>query len=200
MKTIAFSPEAVEEACAVMRNGGVIAHATETCYGLACDLSNIEGVRKLFAIKERPESQPVSGLFPSVDAAKEYVEWNARAEELSSHLPGPLTLILPLRVDAPTTLHPAITPSKTLGVRVSSHLHAQALASAFGSPISTTSANLHGKPNPYSAVDIETQFKEAGVTPDLILDSGVLPPTPPSTVVDCTTETLEKKRSGGLHI
>lgn len=226
MKTLLFSPEALEEACEVLENGGVIAHATETCYGLACDLSNPDAVKKLFAIKQRPEGQPVSGLFVSVNDAKRYVVWNERAGELAGHLPGPLTLILPMRSDAPRKLYPTLESyeneklqvtsehvdriletqnsklkaNPTLGVRVSSHPHAQALAAQFGSPLSTTSANLHGKPNPYSAQDIETQFAEASITPDLILDSGILPATPPSTVVDCTSDDLQTRRSGDVRI
>ncbi len=107
MKVIPFSNQAIADALTVLQNGGVVAHATETCYGLACDLSNPDAVTKLFAIKQRPESQPVSALFASVDEAKKYVEWNDRAEELAAqYLPGPLTLILPLRSDSPKKLFP----------------------------------------------------------------------------------------------
>lgn len=206
MKIIHFSDEAVMEAVRVLGNGGVVAHATETCYGLACDLSNIKAVKKLFAIKARPESQPISALFTSVDEAKDYVEWNDRAEELAlQYLPGPLTMILPMREDAPKVLFPVSqlsTPNsqlQTIGVRISSSLVAQSLVKAFGSPISTTSANLHGLPNPYSAEDIAQQFTEQEMQPDLILDSGTLPPTPPSTVIDLT-KNEQTHRKGSISI
>jgi L-threonylcarbamoyladenylate synthase len=88
----------------------------------------------------------------------------------------------------------------TLGIRISSHPLAQQLAASAGFPISTTSANLHGQPNPYSVQEIEAQFKDADMKPDLILDSGTLPPNQPSTVIDCTKETTEQKRTGGLRI
>ncbi len=193
MNILPFSDVAIAEAITILKNGGVIAHATETCYGLACDISNIDAVTKLFAIKQRPEHQPVSGLFASVDEAKRYVEWNDRAEELAQqYLPGPLTVILPMRADAPTSLYPTAAPLEassqrlvaTIGVRVSSSPIAQSLVGAFGSPLTTTSANVHGQPNPYSAEDIAQQFADQPIKPDLILDSGALPPTPPSTVVN----------------
>ncbi len=206
MKVLPFSDDGLHEALTILRNGGVIAHATETCYGLACDLSNLDAVTKLFAIKQRPETQPVSALFSSVDEAKNYTEWNERAEELAAqYLPGPLTLILPMRADAPLALFPISQFSilhsqfKTIGVRVSSSSIAQALVSAYGSPLSTTSANLHSQPNPYSAEDIAKQFADQPVQPDLILDSGTLPPTPPSTIVDLT-KNEQTHRKGSITI
>lgn len=208
MKIVPFSESAITEAIAVIKNGGVIAHATETCYGFACDLRNIDAVKKLFAIKQRPETQPVSGLFSSIEEAKKYVLWNERADELAEkYLPGPLTMILPLRPDAQAQLHPTLQFTIhnsqftiSLGVRISSHPHAQQIASAIGFPISTTSSNLHGQPNPYSAEDIRKQFEDQKDQPDLVLDSGTLPQVPPSTVIDLTKETIEQRRQGGVHI
>lgn len=206
MRILPITDSAVAEALRILRNGGVVAHATETCYGLACDLTNAEAVAKLFQIKHRTESQPVSALFPSVEEAKKYVQWNTRAEELAEeHLPGPLTLILPLRTDAPMTLFPiprspkSEARSPSIGIRISSHPLAMRLVTTFGNPLSTTSANLHGKPNPYSAQDILAQFGDQLIQPDLIIDSGVLSPTPPSTVIDMT-EATGILRKGSLKI
>jgi len=185
------SPQALDQALAILRKGGVVAHATETCYGLACDLTNPDAVQRLFIIKQRPSDQPVSALFSSVEEAKKYVQWNDEAEALAKqHLPGPLTLILLIRPDAPiqifpsalSTFHFQLSPS--LGIRISSHPLAQTLAQRFGKPVSTTSANVHGQPNPYSADAIVKQFEAEDAQPDLILDSGPLPPTPPSTVIN----------------
>jgi L-threonylcarbamoyladenylate synthase len=220
MNIIPFSDQAIIEAIAILKNGGVIAHATETCYGLACDLSNIDAVKKLFAIKQRPEHQPVSGLFESVDQAKQYVEWNERAEELAAqYLPGPLTIILPMKDEAPKQLHAIAGRQKaegreqesmllsddsllttTLGIRISSSPIAQSLVEAFASPLSTTSANVHGQPNPYSAEDIANQFAEQLMQPDLILDSGTLPKNPPSTVINLTGGTEQEVRAGDTKL
>lgn len=189
MEIVPASADGLAHALDVLSKGGVVAHATETCYGLACDLSNPEAVAKLFRIKQRPESQPVSALFASIEDAKRYVEWNEKAEELAKQLPGPLTIILRMRADTPYALRP--TPqaqNPTIGIRISPHLIARELVTRFGKPISTTSANVHRKPNPYSAEEISEQFKDASEKPDLILDSGKIPQTPPSRVVDCTSE------------
>ena len=221
--------EGIAEALQTLKAGGVVAHATETCYGLACDLRNPEAVAKLFAIKQRPVDQPVSALFVSVDEAKKWVEWNDEAEKLAlEYLPGPLTLILPLRkiyIGKIFPLPPAPPPKgeggdisgsfspspaggrgqgigETLGVRISSHPLAQNLAKEVGSPLSTTSANIHGQKNPYSAEEIVLQFtggaQHAVPLPDLILDSGTLPPTLPSTVINLAAKDSPIVRKGSV--
>ena len=195
---IVLSPTAINiaQAVSILRSGGIVAHATETCYGFACDLGNADAVAKLFRIKKRPETQPVSALFASLNQAKEYLLWNDRAEELAKELPGPLTLILPLRSDAPTSLFPIAPYMRadrthvpiTIGLRLSPNPIARALVEQFGRPISTTSANLHGLPSPYSAKEIVAQYENEDAKPDLILDSGILERRPPSKIVDLTAE------------
>lgn len=182
----------MDDAIKILTAGGIVAHATETCYGFACDLTNPQAVKRLFALKKRPTDQPVSVLFSSVEEAKKFVEWNEEAEKLASkYLPGPLTIILPARKDAPdfyTVLayHLPLTSYRSMGIRISSHSLARELAKRFGKPLSTTSANLHGQKNTYSVAEISGQFSGQDIQPDMILDSGVLPPTPPSTVIDLT--------------
>ncbi len=82
--------------------------------------------------------------------------------------------------------------TQTVGVRISSHPVAQALVRGFSRPMSTTSANVHGQPNPYSVEDIVKQFSDRDAQPDIVLDSGVLPPTPPSKIIDLSKEGDEK--------
>lgn len=190
----------------ILRKGGVFAHATETCYGLACDLTNPEAVRRLFAIKQRPLNQPVSALFSSIEEAKKYVKWNEEVEMLAKkYLPGPLTIILPLKKNAPPifsipTNNQQPVTSNSLGVRISSHPLAQQLVAFFGRPISTTSANIHGQSNPYSPEEMLRQFAGQKTQPDLILDSGTLPPTPPSTVIDLSGQSPQRKRQGEIGL
>jgi len=190
------SPSALDRALSVLRSGGCVVHATETCYGLACDLSNPDAVARMFRVKKRPEGQPVSALFPSVNEAKRYVEWNDRAEKLAEeYLPGPLTLILPRKenIQCPIFVTPpqklkavSFQLSASIGVRVSSHAWAQTLVTRFGRPISTTSANVHGEPSPYGVEEIVKQYEHCTEKPDLIVESGPLPFRKPSRIIDCT--------------
>ena len=195
MHVLPPTPQSIERSLTILRAGGCVAHATETCYGFACDLTNPKAVERLFTIKQRPLDQPGSVLLTSVEQAKQYVEWPARAQELAEkYLPGPLTLVLPMHSNVPFPLfpipvqHSIFNIQYSLGVRISSHPIAQALAAAFGKPLSTTSANLHGKPNPYSVADSTEQFRDAAAQPDLIIDSGSLPVAPPSTIIAIETD------------
>ncbi len=201
LEIVTASSTGIQRALSILRQGGIVAHATETCYGFACDLRNPDAVKKLFAIKQRPLDQPVSALFASVDDAKKYVEWNDEAQRLADeYLPGPLTMILHLKNNSGINPVPVPSPIPTLGIRISSHPIAMELVKRFGSPLSTTSGNLHGQSNPYSAEDIVRQFTGKEFQPDLILDSGELPRNPPSTVIDLTDAEKSMRREGSVKI
>lgn len=203
MNIIPESLEALQEALEVLRGGGSLIHATETCYGIACDLTDENAVKDLFEVKQRPQYQAVSALFASVDAARTYVEVFPKAEELfAMHLPGPLTIVLPKKKNAPPIW---ITSGGEgtdayIGVRISSYPFAMDLARNFGKPIATTSANLHGKSNPYSVTEIEAQWAGALLVPELIIDAGTLPLAPPSTVIKVDASGVHVLRQGALHL
>lgn len=182
--------EALEEAISTLQKGGVLIHATETCYGLTCDATNADAVKKLFEIKKRPLTQPVSILFSSIDDAEKYTEWDTHARELGKELPGPLTLIVPVKDGANIFTTPRGNDGSA-GVRISSYPFAQTLVETFGRPIVTTSANLHGGENPYDAIKLEAIYEKETIQPDLIIDGGTLPRNPPSKIID-TREGGEK--------
>ena len=197
------SPEALARALDVIENGGCVVHATETCYGITCDLSNPAALKHLFAVKRRPAGQPVSVLFPSMESALQYGLFSAEALRLAGlHLPGPLTIVVPVHPAAPKQIYVTAGGQAPLliGVRVSSHPLATHLAESYGAPIATTSANLHGKSNPYSAQDIQDQWKGLADAPDILIDSGSLPVAKPSTVVQVVGNNITVIRQGDLII
>ena len=209
MIVLPTTSEGIETSLSILHAGGIVIHPTETCYGIACDLTNPDALQKLFDLKKRPYSQPVSALFSSLDAAKAYVVFSPRAlTEAEKHLPGPLTLVLPKKDSTPTPIH--VCPRKfftlhsslfvSIGVRISSHPFAMQLAEAFGRPIATTSANLHGEANPYSVKDIDSQWATSSLLPDLVIDSGILPIAPPSTVVEILGDSIRVLRQGDVVV
>ena len=198
----ASSPDALTRAVSQLRAGGLVIHATETCYGIACDLQNPVAVRKLFHDKRRPDHQLVSALFASPEAAAEYVEISPKARELmSAHLPGPLTLVLPRKTSA-RPLWLSLSGGGTdpmIGVRISNHPFAAQLVQTFAGPIATTSANMHGLPSPYTPEEILAQWKDTH-SEALLLDHGSLDIAPPSTVVQVVGSGLTVLRQGALHV
>ncbi len=204
MVVLKVSKESIQRALEILAAGGVVIHATETCYGIACDLTNPKAVAHLFAVKKRPETQPVSAHFSSIDQAKQYGVFSERALSLAKkYLPGPLTIVVPLQLNPPTPIFlipPTPTPTQTLGVRLSPHPVAIELSEKFGKPLATTSANLHSLPNPYSVSDIQTQWKGQSPEPDLVLDSGEIPKIDSSTVVEVIGENIRVLRQGSINI
>jgi L-threonylcarbamoyladenylate synthase len=204
MNILSISDQAIADAASFICKGGIVIHPTETCYGIACDLTNREAVRKMFIVKNRPMNQPVSALFPSIEASQEYVLWPERALEIGKkYLPGPLTIILPVVPRHQSDLFPSVDHSSdvmTLGIRISSHPIAMKISEYAGIPISTTSANVHGKSEPYSLEDITSQYSEGALEPVWMLNSGVLPLAKPSTIVSIKNDTMTLVREGSVRI
>ena len=100
--------EALDEAVAILRGGGLVAVPTETVYGLAARADSDEAVAAIYRAKGRPSFNPLIVHVPDFEAAKELAETDERAEALAEKLwPGPLTLVLPRRAAA--ALAPAVS-------------------------------------------------------------------------------------------
>ncbi len=205
MHILPATAENIAKAADIILAGGIVGHATETCYGLACDMTNLKAVTKLFDVKQRSHEKSVSALFSSIEESEKFVLWTEQARELAKkYLPGPLTIILRVRPDTSSPLFPAAEnpaiDDLTLGVRISSHPVAMQLSALCKRPISTTSANLASLPSPYSIADIVAQFEGQSLQPDILLDSGVLPFCPPSTIVDCSKQEMQIVRQGDIDV
>lgn len=169
--------KAVEEAVRVLAEGGIVVYPTETCYGLAAAIDDVEAVRKVYVVKRRPFNRPLTILVASIDMWSQYAHLTDKAMKLIRRfLPGPLTIVLWKKPTVPDIVNPM-----RIGARISSHALAQAIVERLGKPITATSANIHGEKEPYR---VEDAVRDA----DLILDFGELPRNPPSTIVDLTVE------------
>jgi L-threonylcarbamoyladenylate synthase len=92
----AATPESISQAADYLRQGKLVAFATETVYGLGADATNDKAVAAIFAAKNRPDFNPLIAHVADVDAAAQLVEMDQRAHTLAAKFwPGPLTLVLP---------------------------------------------------------------------------------------------------------
>lgn len=168
---------AVEEAVERLRSGGLVVYPTETCYGLGAAVDDLRAVERVYRVKRRPFDRPLTVIVADVEMWSRYAYITPEASKLIRRfLPGPLTIILWKKLTVPDLVNP-----DRIGARISSHPVAQALVERLGKPITATSANLHGGPNPYKVEEVCE-----GV--DLVLDYGELPRRPPSTIVDLTVK------------
>ena len=188
----------LKQAGEVLRGGGVIMHPTETCYGLAADIFNRKALQKLYAIKKMKADKPVSIMVRSLAEARKYARFNKTALSLANKFwPGPLTLILPRKKSLPAFLNKG---HKTVGIRCPDSTVSLALIKVNGGPLTTTSANISGKPEVYSVMAFLKQVKMGDVQPDYIMDQGKIPPNKPSTIVEISSEGVKVIRKGDLFL
>jgi len=181
----------LNEAAAVLRQGGVVAFPTETFYGLGASALDAKAVRRVFELKGRPEAKPLLVLVHSVAMAETVAVVDARARALAArHWPGALTLVLPARANVPGEV---TASTGTIGVRLSPHPVARGLVTALGAPVTAPSANPTGLEPPTRAEEVLASF--AGVI-DLVLDAGPTPGGEPSTVLDLTVDPPRVLRQG----
>lgn len=186
------------KAILLLKQGGVIAHATETCYGFACDIYDREALKSLYKLKKMDIKKPVSIMVASMKQAKKYGFFSKKSEQLAKkYWPGPLTIIVKRKKFLPKFLNPSI---KTIGIRVPGHELTLKILRRFGGPLATTSANISGSPSPYSVSAIKKQFAGEKIKPDFILDSGRLPKNPPSTIIDMSARRIKILRKGKIKI
>ena len=177
----------------IIREGGVAAIPTDTVYGLACDPFNAGAVHRLFEVKGR-QSKPLPVLCQHQQEAERLVKLEPRALELArAYWPGPLTIVAPLRMEFPLTLHQG---TGWLGVRVPGSLTAASIAEAAGGCVTGTSANLSGRPSCRTAQEVEEQL---GDQIDAIVDGGRLEARE-STVVRVLGGTVEVLRKGAISL
>lgn len=183
-----------EKAISILSAGGVIAHATDTCYGFACDIFNEDALKRLYKLKQMDCEKPVSILVADLEMAKKYGIFSKTALALAKkHWPGALTIIVKRKKSLPVFLNPK---SKTIGFRVPAHKLSLELVKKFGGPLTTTSANISGRPAPYSVSAIKKQFVGRKFRPDFIIDSGILKRNLPSTIIDCSKTSPKIIRQG----
>jgi L-threonylcarbamoyladenylate synthase len=185
---------ALEEAAAAIRGGGVVALPTDTFYGLAVDPFRADAVAKVFIVKGRAGDQALPLIAADLDQViAQLGPLSSLARRLAGQFwPGPLTLVIP----APAALAVGVTGGTgTVGVRVPAHEVARAMCRASGVPLTATSANLSGVPPSSSPDDVE---RTLGDRIDLLIDAGLTPGGPPSTILDVTGASPRQLRAGAV--
>ena len=196
MPRVPDNPNNRSVAAILLREGGVVAYPTDTVYGLGAAVFNANGVSTLFAIKGRGREQGVPVLIASDSQLREVaVDVPDAALALAARFwPGQLTLVLSRHPDLPMGITGG---ASTVAVRLPDHPCPQTLISACGGPITGTSANKHGGPEPLSAEDVHQQL---GNRVGLILDGGPSPRSLPSTIVDVTSVPARLLRLGAISL
>jgi L-threonylcarbamoyladenylate synthase len=186
----------IEQAARIVREGGLVVFPTETVYGLGANALDAGAVRKIYALKGRPETSPLIVHVASIEQAKELAaEWLPEAERLArQYWPGPLTLVVPKKSTIPDEVTARLA---TVGLRMPRHPAALELLRTAGVPIAVPSANRFTQLSPTTAAHVREAF---GTETPFLLDGGACEVGLESTVIAVTREGLEVLRPGMAHV
>ena len=182
-------PERIAEVVAALRSGEVVAIPTDTVYGLAALPDDEAALRRLAALKGRPEEQPFAVLVDPLAAVLPRVEDGAALEAVAPFWPGPLTAVVGVRAGFATAV---VTAKGSLGFRQPDDALTREVIRRCGGVLAVTSANRTGEPPAEHASEVAAVFGEAL----LVLDGGPRTGRPPSTVVDLTVDPPAVLREG----
>ena len=184
----------IEDALDALRAGELVVYPTETFYGLAADPSSKSALQRLFAIKGRDAAKTVAMIAADTRSAFSLArEVPPIARRLAECFwPGPLTLVLPAGAQIAPEL---VGLSGGVGVRVSSHPTARALAASLERPITATSANRAGYSPAKTLADARNVL---GTKIKVYLEGGTLGTSALSTVLEVAGNQWRIIREGAV--
>ncbi len=175
------SQRLIDNAVALLQRGGIVVFPTDTGYAIGCDLFNKKAIDRIYEIKKRDASHPLSFICADLTELSQFAIVSNKAYRAMKRLfPGPFTFVLPATKMVPKLL---VSRRSSVGIRVPNHAVPLALVKTLRHPIIATSCtDLEGNPL-VNAQEIKTKLAKRV---DLILDSGPVA-SEPSSVIDFTT-------------
>ena len=187
---------AIGDAVRLLKAGRLVVFPTETVYGLGALAFDQAAVASVFAVKGRPQDNPLILHLASPDDLRLVARDVPQVARVlvDTFWPGPLTLVFRRRDEVPCGVTAGLD---TVAVRVPDHPIALDLITALGAPIAAPSANRSGRPSPTTAAHVAHDF---GTSVPLILDGGFALIGLESTVVDVTAQIPRLLRPGGISL
>ena len=153
-----FMYEDIKEACKFLRSGGVILYPTDTVWGLGCDATDSEAVKKIYEIKQRTDSKAMLVLVGDAGKIQSYTkDMPDMAWDLIEMSEKPLTIIYS---DACNLAPELLAEDGSVGIRVTNEVFSKKLCETFRKPIVSTSANISGMPTPANFSEISSEIKQ----------------------------------------
>lgn len=185
-------PRLIKQVTECLKDGGVIIYATDTIYGLGCDIMHQRSVERICDIKKiDPKKAQLSFICRDLSHLSDYTKSidTPLYRLLKSYLPGPYTFILPASKQVPKILQ---SKKSSIGLRVPDNVICRHILDALGNPI--LSASLPGE-TVEEYTDPEVIHEKFGKLVDLVIDGGI-GGIVPSTIIDCTTDEWVITRQG----
>jgi L-threonylcarbamoyladenylate synthase len=182
------------EIAASLLGGAVAAYPTETFYALGAAAFSKQGIERIYRLKERDRSKPLSVMASDLDMVREITrELPAPFTALAGEFwPGPLTLVLPAAVGLPDFL---LRPGRTVAARIPPLGWLRAPVRELAEPLTATSANLAGRKELAEPAEVAALV---GDKVEWLIDGGRTPGGLPSTIVDLIRGTPQILREGAI--
>lgn len=148
----------IEEAIQILKDGKTLLYPTDTIWGVGCDATDEEAVKKIVKLKNRSDSKSFIILVNNVAMLERYIpKFPEVCYDLIDLSESPLTIIFENPVGIAKN---ALAKDGSIGVRVTNDSICQKLIQGLRKPIISTSANLSGEPNPSCFSDISDELKK----------------------------------------
>jgi len=178
----------LQHAADCIRDGGILAYAAESCFGLGCDPFNVEALERLLKIKQRSADQGLIVVAAQCEQLQGLVQWSALSETQQARVeaswPGPVSWLIPAHPDCPEMLR---GQHSTLAVRVPAYKLVRDLCRQARMALVSSSANRHDQPALTTAAEVEHSM---GAELDFILDAPIQGRAQPSRIVDAMTQQI----------
>jgi len=149
--------EEIKKALEVLQHGGLILYPTDTIWGIGCDATNPEAVKKIYELKQREDSKSMLVLLDKDAKLNSYVdEVPEMAWDLIDLSTKPITVIYP---NAKNLAHNLLASDKSIGIRITKEEFSKQLCMRFKKPIVSTSANISGEKSPMFFGEISDSIK-----------------------------------------
>jgi len=178
----------------VLLNGGIIVYPTDTVYGIGCNLLNRKAVERLCRVLDiKPQKLDLSFICRDLSQISEFARRidTPIFKLLKKSLPGPFTFILESSSSVPKILD---VNKKTVGIRIPAHAVPISIVEGLGNPLITSSLKNEDLVREYTT-DPAEMYEDLKNLVDIVIDSGA-GGNIPSTVVDCTGESVTIVRQG----
>jgi len=173
----------IKKVIKALRDGKVLVCPTDTVYGLIADATNKKAVAKVFQIKGREKTKSIPIFVKDLTMAKQLAHITKQQEQfLKKSWPGKVTVLLLTKYRLPDE----IEVTEKIGLRIPDYPLIEGIFKNFNRPLTGTSANISGLPSCSDSADVIRQFKAKKHQPDILIDTGALPKSKPSKVVDIT--------------
>lgn len=192
------SPANIDRAAAIIRDGGLVVCPSDTNLAITIDPWNERAVQRVFEVKRRPATSPLTLFIGNPEDWRIYGEHDEpeRVDALIRKFwPGPLNIVVRTSEKAP---RPALMGGSTISIGCLSNPVPQNLIKALGHPVAMTSANLSGQANNV-LVDVKLARSQIGADVDAILDGGAMDTTLSSTIVSLVDD-FKVLRQGDLVV